>query len=106
MHAARNRYRTVRATIREWRHEERWQKAWEQFLALQPHDGSGGQLVAYVIGAQAPEPPPEAETLLRVWLERPARIREERDVVCGRGESSIDVRDGDRWSLICRPCSS
>jgi outer membrane lipoprotein-sorting protein len=97
LHDARNRYRTVRATIREWRHEERQRRAWEQYVASMPRDRSRIGVAVSTGLASAPVPPPESETILRVWLEWSDRIREEREPVTGLEESTIGVRDRDRW---------
>jgi outer membrane lipoprotein-sorting protein len=42
---------------------------------------------------------PASETRTRIWIDEAGRVREERDVVKGAGESSIGVLDGDRWWL-------
>ena len=98
LHDARNRYRTVRATIREWRHEERQRRAWEQYVASMPRDRSRVGVAVSTGPASAPVPPPgvrdDPPGLARVG---PDRIREEREAVTGLEESTVGVRDRDRW---------
>jgi hypothetical protein len=74
---------TVRATLREWHHHERLR------AALQMGDGDV-QMYAPMDG-----PVPEtSESVTRVWLAPPDRVREEREE---GGRHSVAVRRGRRW---------
>jgi outer membrane lipoprotein-sorting protein len=95
MHEARDRFRTVRATIREWGHVERSERALKR--QIEKSRAAAHQVaVATATARGAAEPAPDAwEALIRLWLEKPAQLREEReDAVTGR---SFGIRDGDRW---------
>lgn len=96
LHDARNRFRTVRATIREWSHEERRRRALEQYVASRPR---GSSRVGVAVSSRPASAPVsfESETILRVWFEWPDRVREEREVVTGSAETTVGVRDGERW---------
>lgn len=96
MHGARNRYRTLRLTMREWQHSGRHLRVFEEQARRRPR---GGGLVMYSAGeAEADSPPTEEQvTVVRLWIGGEARVREERDVVEPPGERSVSVRDGDWW---------
>ena len=83
MHDAGEPVSTVRATIREWRHLARTR------AAMQAGDGD---IQMY---APTDTPLPEtSESVIRVWLAPPDRVREERDE---DGRLSVGVRRGALW---------
>ena len=88
LHTADRRYRTVRATIREWRHHERAHRAFVRYA-----EERGGTMYAQITTlGRAPE---TYETLTRIWSEKPDRVREEREGEHAAPE--LGIRDGRRW---------
>jgi len=84
LHGARNRYRTVRATLRSWHDWELEACAEARSHAEDEDDGDEGR--------------PEgwsrfSERTSRVWLQRPNRVREEN----GSGRWRTAIEDGTRW---------
>ncbi len=92
MHGAAGRYTTLRATIREWRHLERSQRAFERHM--EAVESGGRTMVSYGFCAELPPETMEAPT--RIWLAPPAKLRMERT---GEGEAHTVVSDGaHEWS--------
>jgi outer membrane lipoprotein-sorting protein/uncharacterized Zn-finger protein len=90
LHGARDRSRTVRATIREWHHGERSSRAFKRHVE---ESKATAYTEARTVGEDSP---PEAwESLTRLWVEKPARIREEREDP--HWERLLVIRDGERW---------
>ncbi len=87
---AKKRYRTARATIREWRDEKTADEVRERFSASQAYHNMFGP----------PSPPPaestsreDLERIWRVWHERPDRWRQEVELPDGSG-TEYRVIDG------------
>lgn len=81
LHGAGDSWRTARVTVRQWHHVARGRKAFER-------DARARRAKEY---AWISEPAPEThERLVRVWIEKPDRAREE-------SEDAVSVRDGDTW---------
>jgi hypothetical protein len=81
LYGAEGSFRTVRASIRIWRDEEKHQLAFERHFEEEQERGGGGSMMV-VVGEPDEEAPTQTEELIRIWLEKPARRREE---VEGRG---------------------
>jgi outer membrane lipoprotein-sorting protein len=84
LHGARGRISTVRATVRAWQHTQRVREAMERVT----RDGS---VVSY-----APDGghEGEVESIVRLWLAPPDRVREERE---GADGEWFGVRRGRSW---------
>ena len=98
LYTARDRWRTARATLRDWTHLERSQLAHERYL--ERTRGVRGPSVA--VGAYGESPgqhPRELAFVVHVWLEGRSRFREERE-----GQDLTLVSDGER-ALIYSPQS-
>lgn len=91
MHGARHRYRTVRATIREWRHVERARQAFER-----ANESRRGTMYAWVASDER-EDPETHESRTRVWYESAERFRVEE--LSGDRAGHLTVQDGTRWSV-------
>jgi hypothetical protein len=95
MHGARSRWQTVRATIRSWRHQERFGVAWERHHERESRSGSSASVRFGTVGRDS-EPEPETfESSTRLWVEGTERVREEHS-----GEwmgPRLGVRIGERW---------
>lgn len=90
IYGARDRWRTVRLTVRQWHHVERQQQALERL-----NRGRGGGAVQIMSFGQSSEPEPtEHEQLVRIWLDGD-RAREEREGP--DAFPALGIRDGDRW---------
>jgi hypothetical protein len=74
--------RTVRATIRTWRHHERGRRAYR----------AHAERAGAVVGSYGPGVTEEThEDVIRLWLAPPGRAREEHEA------GHVGVRDGARW---------
>lgn len=88
LHTSDRRWRTIRVTGREWRHEARLLEAFQREISRR-----GGTVAAFGQGASATEPEEREESwALLVAPER--RVRAEFSV---GGEQIVAVLDGDRW---------
>lgn len=96
MHGARHRWVSIRATIRERRHEERAATAADRALERMLE---GGRSTVSYRASRHETGVAESEMLTRIWLGSSGRVREEREIVAGAGEPTIGVRDGDWWWL-------
>ncbi len=95
MHDARNRWRTVRATVRRWRHHKLSELAWKRYEERASRAGSTTTIaLQYAFGSGDAEPEPEtSESITRVWIDG-ERAREEHD---GDWGPRLGVRVGDVW---------
>ena len=85
LHGARRRVATVRAIVRNWRHQQRMREA------MQRTERAGSvTLFGPAVGPEGVA----VENVLRVWLAPPDRAREEREGADGEG---FDVRRGSSW---------
>jgi len=93
MHGARDRWRTVRATIRTWRHLERHGAAWHAWGEAQ--SGRRGRSVTFygVVNEDAEPDPETSESRTRLWIDDD-RVREEHD---GDPYPHLAVGVGDLW---------
>jgi outer membrane lipoprotein-sorting protein len=89
-------FRSLRAEVRTWHHLER---SHEASMRQQERRGGRGSLsMASVSGENAEPPPDEMEDHLRIWLERPDRLREESvSAYLGKRVESTLVQVGDTW---------
>jgi hypothetical protein len=74
LHRARDRWTTVRATIRSWRHLERSGAAWQAWQESR----AGGAWTHFGVAGSAEPEPETRETVTRLWIESD-RIREENE---------------------------
>lgn len=91
MYRGRESFRTVRATIRNWRDDETYQAAFERFH--EQLDRRSGSTSVLSVSLGDPDAGPERESteeLVRLWVARPARLRIE---VEGRWARTL-VTDG------------
>ena len=89
LHRARERWTTVRATIRAWRHHQRTMGAWEAFR----ESDSGWTSYGLLAGDDGDPPEPEtSESSSRLWIDS-ERVRLERDDV----HSYLGIRVGRLW---------
>jgi outer membrane lipoprotein-sorting protein len=93
LHGAPGEYRTVRAVLRQWWHHERQRRAWERHATRHQAAGARSWTLYGDVRGEAPE---ESQSLIRVWLEPPARAREEREDAEG---TTFSVRVGGTWWL-------
>ena len=92
LHGAHRRFTSVRATIREWHHHERSERAFARFA-----EGRGGSIGAvFATRSEEGPPPPATETVVRLWWEPPDRLREEREEHRAGG-LHVAVARGERW---------
>jgi outer membrane lipoprotein-sorting protein len=97
LHGAEESFRTVRATIRVWRDEEKQQLVFERYFEQMQASGGGGMTV--MVGfTESDEPAPTTtEEVVRLWFEKPSRQREEVEGPSPR----VSVRDGKKsWSYM------
>jgi outer membrane lipoprotein-sorting protein len=88
LHGAYDRFESVRLTARNWQHVAGSRSAFERFAA----ESGGTSLGAVRLGE------PEASTregIVRLWFEKPHRVREEREG--DLGGAVLGIRDGGRW---------
>jgi len=86
LHRARDRWRTVRATIRVWRHNERSEAAWQAWA------DQSTSAVTHFGTAEGPPQPETSESLTRLWIDGD-RVREEHE-----GEyPHLGIRRGKLW---------
>jgi hypothetical protein len=91
LHGAGDPFRTVQATYRTWRHDER---AGEAFRAhAEEQNPRGSFMVARAVGGSEPAPP-ETEETVRIWRDG-ERLREERHG--GRRDGYYGIADGPLW---------
>jgi outer membrane lipoprotein-sorting protein len=93
MRGARDSFRTLKATLRQWEDYDRSRLAAERYAATP--EGQAEGLHEQVDGEEAAPSPGRLENVLRLWLERPDRLREERQRSDGALE--IGVLHGQRW---------
>jgi outer membrane lipoprotein-sorting protein len=89
LHGAYDRFETVRLVAHDWQHVARSGRARKRFSAE-----SGGTAYA-TIGFTREAAPETSEGIVRLWFEKPHRVREEREGDL-RG-AVLGVRDGERW---------
>jgi len=78
LHGAPESFRTVRGTIRSWHDRAIQERAFERHRAeMEERRGGGRSFGVLLLRSQGPEPPPIVEETIRLWLERPDRVREE-----------------------------
>jgi len=92
IHGAADSFRTIHATYRSWRHNERMTEAFHADAEKQKRR-RGSMVTARFVGGGDPAPP-EAEETLRIWRDG-QRIREERHG--GRRDGYYGVADGPLW---------
>ena len=96
LYGARDRFSTLRATVRTWRHVDRANEAMNRWAAQQPR---GSVAVLGVSGAHGSEPErPQSiveEQTSRLWLQKPSRWRHETDLA--HGGTQVKIMDGDLW---------
>jgi hypothetical protein len=93
LHGADERFRTVAATYRTWRHEERLHEAFRANTAEQKRRGVSFAAVSAVSSSGEPAPP-ETEETVRIWRDG-QRFREE--LHGGRRDGYYGVADGPLW---------
>lgn len=90
VHHGRHRVRALRAQVREWRHFPRGRKAFSRVMARRGTASAEAELVD-----KAPE---ISETVSRLWVVKPGRIRLERLLERGPEPNvAVAVVDGERW---------
>jgi outer membrane lipoprotein-sorting protein len=89
LHGAYDRFETVRLVAHDWQHVARSSRARKRFSAE-----SGGTAYA-TIGLTREAAPETTEGIVRLWFEKPDRIREEREGDL-RG-AVLGICDGERW---------
>jgi outer membrane lipoprotein-sorting protein len=89
LHGAYERFETVRLVAHDWQHFARSGRASKRFAAQ-----SAGTSYA-TIGFTREAAPETSEGTVRLWFEKPHRVREEREGDL-RG-AVLGVRDGERW---------
>jgi outer membrane lipoprotein-sorting protein len=91
MSQASDSFRTLRATIRHWRDEEKALQAWDRHWEAQA--AAGGRSSTIVLSAGSDEPgPATSEATVRVWVQRPGRLREEYEGAWGDQTTVSDGR--------------
>jgi hypothetical protein len=88
MHTSTNRWASLRAAGREWRHSVRAMEAWQRSIPPE------SQAVTYLGGPEDEPGPEETVEQWRVWLAKPDRIRAEFVV---QGKSVTAVVLGETW---------
>jgi outer membrane lipoprotein-sorting protein len=89
LYGAYDRFETVRLVAHDWQHTARSGRARKRFSAE-----SGGTAYA-TIGFTREAAPATSEGIVRLWFEKPQRVREEREGDL-RG-AVLGIRDGERW---------
>lgn len=92
LHRADERFLSVQATYRTWRHAERLHEAFLADAEEQKRRGASNSTL-YAVGPGDPEPP-ESEETLRIWCEG-QRFREEHQG--GQRDGHYGVADGPLW---------
>jgi hypothetical protein len=92
LHGAADPFRTVQATYRTWRHDERLHEAFRANAEEQKRRGASISSVRFVRGGDPA--PPETEETVRIWRDG-QRFREERHG--GRRDGYYGVADGPLW---------
>jgi outer membrane lipoprotein-sorting protein len=92
IHGAESSFRTVHASIRVWRDEEKNQLAFERYFEEKQERGRAVSMMFAVGDPDEAETPTETEERIRLWLVRPSRWREE---VEGRWPR-LSVFDGEK----------
>ncbi len=92
-------FSTLRTTIRCSRDEEKYMEAWDRHWERQAQEGGGG--VTLVLVGDDDEPSPAtSEATVRLWIEQPARFREEYEGAWG---DQVAVSDGQTlWRRVPR----
>ncbi|WP_156765141.1 hypothetical protein [Mycobacterium sp. 1245852.3] len=93
LHGTDDRFRTVQATYRTWRHEQRLQEAFRANTEEQKRRGAAVATASAVSTSGEPAPP-ETEETVRIWREG-QRFREE--LHGGRRDGYYGVADGPLW---------
>lgn len=93
LHGTDDRFRTVQATYRTWRHEERLHEAFRANTEEQKRRGASVATVSAVSSSGEPAPP-ETEETVRIWRDG-QRFREE--LHGGRRDGYYGVADGPLW---------
>ena len=93
LHGADERFRTVHATYRTWRHEERLHEAFRANTEAQKRRGVSFAAVSAVSSSGEPAPP-ETEETVRIWRDG-QRFREE--LHGGHRDGYYGVADGPLW---------
>lgn len=93
LHGTDQRFRTVQATYRTWRHEERLHEAFRANTEEQKRRGASVATVSAVSSSGGPAPA-ETEETVRIWRDG-QRIREE--LHGGRRDGYYGVADGPLW---------
>jgi outer membrane lipoprotein-sorting protein len=93
MHRAGERFETLRATVREWYHAEDARRAGERYAATP--DGREEGWADLLDQREEHGGWQSRESVLRLWVEKPDRVREEREG--GAPGLEIGIRDGELW---------
>jgi hypothetical protein len=98
LHDAPESFLTLRGTIRSWHDRAVQERAFERHRAeMEERRGGGRSYGVLLLGGQGPESPPTVEETVRLWLDRPDRVREE---VEGEHPRTL-VRNGRKmWSRM------
>jgi outer membrane lipoprotein-sorting protein len=107
LHGADQSFRTLRATIRNWRDDEIYMEAFEHHTQERKRRGESLGSLTVIFDPDEDEGEPEpADELVRLWIERPDRMREE---VEGRW-ARTQVNDGEtswmhtpQWGAVRGP---
>jgi len=89
LHGAYERFETVRLVAHDWQHFARSHDAIKRFAAE-----SGGTGYA-TFGFTSDAGPETSEGIVRLWFEKPQRVREEQEG--GRRRGVLGIRDGEHW---------
>jgi len=100
MHAARHRFRTLRATVRDWHDRPVSQRAAERYAETPEGIQSGFADIVRERAEAGESWQTTTEGLWRIWFERPDRFRTERDDPL-RGPE-LGISDGERWWMYAR----
>jgi outer membrane lipoprotein-sorting protein len=85
-------FRTLRATIQFSRDKERYSKAWDRHWERRSQQGGRSVVISMVFVGDDDEPPSATEkATARLWIERPARFREEYE---DRWGVNLTISDG------------
>ena len=104
LYGAHARFRSVRGVLREWRDVELSERAMRHEAEQQERgrERSMGRArsmqIAFASGPAGPAPPSEIDTIIRFWLERPDRVREEHHSTHSYGRDGlVMVKRGELW---------